>query len=261
MTQVVPIYLNNLDRRDDRRHYMQTQFEALGLTFERHAAWDARTVSDSALRHRVNREASRIFMSKASACNALSHLSIHAQFLASDTPVALVVEDDIELSRDIVPLVSSSNWLPKDVGVVQLEQSQPRPSKKLIGPALETPCAGRTIHKLYSRMGGSASYFITRSAAQKTTHWSERLRTPIDHFLFSPNMLPVFCDLGVAVILPALGRQNEALLGSDIAELRDHRPKSRRHRILRAYSEFNQLPWQVAQMVCGARWKSHAFRA
>jgi hypothetical protein len=77
---------------------------------------------------------------------------------------------------------------------------------------------------------------------------------PIDHFLFSPNVSPVFNRLGVAIVRPALARQNEDDLGSDLVAERQKRRKSTADRLRRLWQDVNRMPTQLGAMAMGARW-------
>lgn len=260
MRRHLPIYLNNLDRRPDRLAYMTGQLDRLGLTYERHAAVDATTVSDDELDARTDRRAAWLPFTRESACNVVSHLAMHRRFLETGEPAALILEDDVELAADLVGAVASADWLPRGVGVVQFERYGSGTSKRLVGPVIgEVASTGRAVRMLHSRTGGSACYLITRAAAARIAAMDPRLTTPIDHFLFSPNLSPVFRDLGVALAMPALARQNVGLLSSDIAASRAARKRHRAQRALRAMTEVNRLPRQLVRVAAGARLVPYVF--
>jgi len=254
VNQVVPIYVNNLARRPDRLHYMQAQLSQAGLQFERHAAFDVAGVCEEDLDPRIDRPRSRVFMSSESACNLASHLAMHQRLLHSGAEAAIIMEDDIELSPDIAPAARDLEWLPPDIGVIQFERYGSGQSRRLVGPSLGKPSPGRSLHRLFSRVGGSACYLITRRAARHLADWTGPLRAPIDHLLFSPNVSPVFGALGTAVVLPALARQEDQLFASDIAMARDRRKTDPWRHARRMYYEVNCIPWQITRMSRGARW-------
>lgn len=255
----LPIFYNSLDRRADRRTYMEEQLSALGLSAERHSAVDMTEVDEDELSRTVDFRMPRIHMSVQSACNAVSHLEMHRRFLETGAPMALMLEDDVALAQDLPALVRSAEWLPVGVGVVQLERYRPGRSPRLVGPPMAEPVPGRQIRRIYSRTGGSACYLITRQAAALVAGNAGRLTTPIDHLLFSPNASPLFRRLGVAVMMPAPARQNEEKFASDIAAAREERRKTALGRLRRAWFEINCLPRQVMQMAQGARWEPFAY--
>jgi len=52
MTQAVPIFYNNLDRRTDRRAFMEAQLARLGLDAMRQRSFDATTCPTTSCRLR-----------------------------------------------------------------------------------------------------------------------------------------------------------------------------------------------------------------
>jgi len=195
----------------------------------------------------VDRDAPLIFSSRESQCNALSHLAMHHRLVESGAPAALILEDDVEMSADILPFLASLDWLPEGIGVVQFERYGSRLTRRLVGPPLPgSPVPGRSLRRLFSRTGGSRA---------------GRLRTPIDHLLFSPNASPVFEDLGVALVMPALARQNTDLLASDMANARAKRRKTMGDRLHRGWMEVNRADRHLRDMARGARWVAFSYRA
>lgn len=255
MTAAVPIYFNNLDKRPDRRAYMETTLAALGLEATRHRSFDAATLPEATLAAAVDHTAQLIFSSRESQCNALSHLVMLRLFIDSGARAALMLEDDVEISPEILPFLRSLDWLPDGIGVVQFERYGTSNSRRLVGPPLPgSPVEGRSLRRLHSRTGGSACYLITRGAAMLIATRAGRLRTPIDHLLFSPNASPLFDELGVAIVMPALARQNTDLLPSDMSRARAERRKTLRDHLHRAWMDANRVHLHLRDMALGARW-------
>jgi glycosyl transferase family 25 len=109
---------------------------------------------------------------------------------------------------------------------------------------------------LHSRTGGAGAFIVTQRAAQIILRDKPVLDAPIDHFLFSPNVSPVYDRLGVALMMPAMAVQRTETLSSDIISERSRRPKSMGASLRRLWSEVNRTPQQVAAMFNGARWQS-----
>ena len=255
MADGLPVYLINLDRRPDRRAYMEDQLAAMGLAAVRIAAKDAETVTDAEIAAEVALDGHLIRMGRGSQCNALNHFEIMRRLVASDAPAAVVLEDDIELSPDLAAFARSGDWLPPGVGVVRLEKWSRRTTKKLLGPELgPAPAPGRTIRRLYSRVGGSGAYVITRDAAARILAGKGLLRHPIDHLLFNLNVSPLAREVGVAMVVPALARQAWGRFSSDISASRKAEPRPLAARIRRGWYEVNLIPAQLAAVLFrGAR--------
>ncbi len=255
MAQAIPVFVINLDRRPDRRDFMARQLDGMGVEWVRIPALDAKTVSDERLAEDVALSGHLIPMGRGSQCNACNHFTIMRHLVASGAPAALVLEDDMELSPDVAGFLRDADWLPDGAGIIRLEKWSRRASSKLLGPPIgRSPVEGRTIRKLYSRIGGSGAYIITAGAAQRILDGKGILRHPIDHLLFNLNISPLAREVGVAMVLPALARQEWSGLASDISRDRKAHEKTLRDRARRGLSEIRLLPQQVAAVVFrGAR--------
>lgn len=251
----LPVFLINLDRRPDRRAYMEEQLGAMGLSATRIPAKDAEVVSDAEIGREVALEDHLIRMGRGSQCNALNHFEIMRRLVASDAPAAVTLEDDIELSPDLAAFAASGDWLPEGVGIIRLEKWSRRVTKKLLGPEIgRAPAPGRAIRRLYSRVGGSGAYVITRGAAARILEGKGVLRHPIDHLLFNLNVSPLAREVGVAMVVPALARQAWGRFSSDIAATRKAEPRPLATQLRRGWYEVNLIPAQIgAVLFRGAR--------
>jgi glycosyl transferase, family 25 len=254
---MIPTYVINLDRRPDRMAFMQPQLDRLGLRWERVAAADARDVPDAAIAREVRLTGHRISMGRGSMCCAITNFDIWRRILAEGHRAALILQDDTALAPDLARLTEDIGWLPPEIGVVQFERFGRRGSARLVGPALAEPVPGVTVHRLLSRTGGAGAYLITAEAAARALTDKPLLNMPIDHFLFSPNVSPLFRGLGVAVTLPGLAVQRMDDIASDLSAERAARSRQRGvgARLSRLWSEVNRVPQQLAAMAGGARWR------
>lgn len=257
----IAVFVINLDRRPDRLDFMAGQLRALGLEWQRIAAHDMHTVDPAHLAREVAPDNHIREMGPGSQCCALTNFDIYRRIVADDLPAALVLQDDIEISADIAPFVTSLDWLPAGIDLVQFEKYGKQHSTRLLSPAVgDMPVEGRTLRRLYSRTGGAACYLITRAGATRILENKPVLRMPIDHFLFSPNLSPVFRDLNVHVVTPALARQKEDGFTSDIELERQRRKKRPLDRLRRLWQDLNRAPFHVIEMIHGARWLFFGFR-
>lgn len=256
----VPVFVINLDRRPDRLDYMARQLDRLGLRWERVAAHDMQTVDDALLAREVALQGARIPMGRGSRCCALTNFDIHRRILRDDLPAAVILQDDVELSPRIAPFLATLDWLPTGIDLVQFEKYGRRRSRRLTGPALgRMPVDGTSLHRLHSRTAGAACYLVTQAGARTILSEKPVLDIPIDHLLFSPNVSPLFGRLGVAIVRPALARQREEDLGSDLAAERARRGKTLASRARRLWQEVNRAPGQISAMIGGARWRDFGY--
>jgi len=252
--QAIPVYVINLDRRRDRRAFMEDQLTALGLTWHRFPAIDAETVTDAEIAAEAALDGHLIRMGRGSQCCALSNFHIFRQLVASPDPAALILQDDSVLSPALPAFLRTASWIPEGIGLIQLEKWSRRQTRKLLGPPLATPAPGFAVRRLYSRTGGAGCYMITRAAAAYLLTHKPQLRFPIDHFLFNLNISPLARKVRVAMVTPALGRQAWGQLSSDISPGTRARRKSLRDRAARTWYEVNLIPAQAwAVLVHGAR--------
>jgi glycosyl transferase family 25 len=141
------------------------------------------------------------------------------------------------------------------VGIIRLEKWSRRVTRKLLGPEIgRSPAPGRAIRRLYSRVGGSGAYILTRGAAERFLAGKGILRHPIDHLLFNPNVSPLSREIGVGMVVPALARQAWGRFSSDISATRRAEPRPLAARLRRGWYEVNLLPAQIgAVLFQGAR--------
>lgn len=253
--QALPVYFINLDRRPDRRAYMESQLAGMGLAGERISAKDAETTTDAEIEREVALSGHLIRMGRGSQCNALNHFEIMRRLARGSAPAAVVLEDDIEISPDLAAFALDTSWLPDEIGVIRLEKWSRRVTRKLLGPEIgRCPAPGRAIRRLYSRVGGSGAYILTRGAAERFLAGKRVLRHPIDHLLFNPNISPLSREIGVGMVVPALARQAWGRFSSDISATRRAEPRPLSARLRRGWYEVNLLPAQIgAVLFRGAR--------
>lgn len=178
-----PILVVSLARATDRRRSIEAGFGALGLPFEIVDAVDGRTedVSGAVSPWRSRYEIGRP-LSAGEVATALSHLRAYQRMVDEDLPCALVVEDDIEPTPDLVDVLGALAGLPPDWDVVTLHSlfpsAGPRP---LSGP----PLTGDFRVCTYAHMPyGTQGYLVSRRAAERLLAIGRPIRLPSDEVLF-----------------------------------------------------------------------------
>ena len=254
-TQIIPAYVLNLDRRADRCAHMSAELEAAAISWTRVSAVDAKAVSDEELGQEIQLQDPRIGMGRGSQACAVTNFNIYRRLLASTDRAALIMQDDIAVDAHLRDFLTDLDWLPDTIGLVQFEKFGKPQSTRLAGPRHDCARAGRGLHKMYSRTAGAGCYLITRKTAQLILETKQLLDMPIDHYLFSPNVSPIFRRLGVGFVAPALAVQKMDEIKSDLSADRKLRKasKSRGQRLTRLSQELNRLPSQALAMIGGAR--------
>jgi glycosyl transferase family 25 len=255
------VFVINLDRRKDRLAFMAAQLQAIGLDWKHIAAHDMQSVDEALLAREIAAKDHIIGMGLGSQCCALTNFDIYRRMVSENIPAALILQDDVELSPQIASFLETSDWLPEGIDLIQFEKYGRRASRRLLGPALGAmPIDGASLHCLYSRTAGAACYLITKQGAERILAEKPLLNMPIDHLLFSPNVSPLFDRLNVAVVCPALARQNEDEFGSDLDSERQKRRKDLNVRLRRLWREINRIPHQLVAMTKGARWRNFSYQ-
>lgn len=251
----IAVCVINLARRPERLAHIAKQLNAIGVDWRLFPAHDMLTVDRKMLANKVSAHDHVRTMGLGSQCCALTNLDIFSWMVAEDVPAALVVQDDAELSPDIKSFLATLDWLPDDAHIVQFEKSGRHSSTRLLGPAIgQMPVPGRRLHRLFSRTGGAACYLITRAGAAAILAQDTTVKMPIDHLLFSPNLSPVFGDLGVCIVNPGLARQMDDTFESDLTGERAQRRKNPKEKLRRLWQDINRVPQQLVAMARGARW-------
>ncbi|SDE44866.1 hypothetical protein [Limimaricola pyoseonensis] len=252
------VYLVNLDRRADRLAEMRAQLDRIGLTgWTRIPALDARAVPAGRVHPRVADRGHRVRMGRGSQCYAASFLAALEIFLADGRDSAIFLQDDVRLSPALAPMARDASFVPEGIGLVQLEQFGSGQGKVLLGPELARAPFDpqRKLHRLHSRRAGAACFWLRREAARAILEGDFEIDMPTDHLLFSPNVSPVFDRLDVALMTPAMARQDMAGTASDLSAER-RRKKHPVERLRRLHHEINLLPRQAALSLTGrASWQ------
>jgi glycosyl transferase, family 25 len=174
----VDVLLINLRQSSDRLHFQEQQFARLGIPFKRLDALEASFIAEDVYADVVcawQRPISRGELS----C-FLSHRVAWRRVVDSGRS-ALVVEDDVLLSDNLVPVLSQLDC-PDEPMAFNIETCNSRKvvDRKADGAAL--PLDYR-IRPIYFDCGGSAAYVVTPSAAQLYLDHSKRCIGLVDAYM------------------------------------------------------------------------------
>jgi glycosyl transferase family 25 len=255
MTQAIPAYVINLDRRPDRLDRIGAHLADRGVDFIRQSACDARAVPEAEIAAVVARHGPLGELGLGDRACTVSHTRAWAAFLETDAGHALFLEDDIYLAADIAQALAGIGWIPPACHAVKLEKFNAGPSTLLLAPAIGHTPTGRALHPMRSRHVGGGAYILSRRGAEAALAWRGRYRVPVDHFLFNDTVSPIRRALAPAIVVPAMATQRAYDYNSDIAPLgKAIRPKGWRKRLRtlrRGAVEISQLPRQIAQLATG----------
>lgn len=216
---MLPVFVINLDRRQDRWAMMSEQLDRLGIAATRIPAVDARSLAaEEEWQRDANGNPTSWRINLGSAANMLGHSKAMAELLDSDAPAALILEDDAELAPDTPLLLAETDWWPSEGRIVRLEEGYSH-SRPLWGPTGATP-SGRAIQRLERWCGGSAAYMIDRRGAQIALAAFADPDHTVDHTLFDLRYSQTARRLCPVQIVPAMARQR-AEYGTDQRQWRE----------------------------------------
>ena len=258
MTSPPEIRVIGLKRRGDRRAAMDAQMSQHGLPFRWLDAIDARAPEFETLRKADGSQASAYRLTPASLACALSHRQAWQDFLAGDTKLLCVMEDDVRLTQPAVEVLRCVQDMGGRWNVLKLDGT-PHGSRRVLASAPQPiSCAsGATVSwRIWSRRLGAGCYVLTRAAASRLVASTHRFAAPVDHLLFNPVYSPLFSQPGVRVILPfpvSHDNSNSDIEVERIAEA--DRPEWRRVRWAREFANLKAVPRRLLAMAAGAQWK------
>lgn len=242
-------YLINLERRSDRLRKMTEQLNALGISFERVDALDARTIPDAHLERQFRDDGPLGIIPRGDKCCALSHALAWQAFVRSGDAHAIILEDDVALDAAAATLLRDDSWIPETVDLLKLERYGPPNQRVLIDERISIG-NGHKIGRLRSRHTGAAAYIMSRRAALTLNERVDCWWLPVDHLLFNLNNSPLAELLRPHQMTPAIAHQSAILGGcTDIEEwrvgLRRFDWTYVKREIVRAYYELRLLPAQM----------------
>ncbi len=249
------IFLVNLERRPDRLAAMTEQLNRLGITFERFDAVDGAKADPAELSAPFAATGPLGPLSSGDKACTFSHLHLWRRIGAGSDSHAVILEDDIFLSEDSSPFLTTPDWIPREAGLVKLEKYGGERPLIVIGKD-RRQALGREVAPLLSRHTGSGGYVISREKAAALANMADKFTLPIDHLLFNPSNSPVFAMLQPWQLLPAILDQRAEVGGAtDIhASRKANKPRGLalvKRQLTRVYYDFRLVPRQAAQVLMG----------
>lgn len=188
----LPIFYINLASRPDRREHVERQLTALGLAGIR---IDAVTPSDFQLPPASPLSPGELGCSR-------SHQKIWQLMVEQHVAAALILEDDVLLSKQLPAVLDDPNLL-EGVDAIQMETRQ---TSAMVGRLVPSTAAGVGRGRLMSSSMGSAAYVMTLALARRLVAHPEVDTLPLDTLLFGrPGSL--FYEARIFQSVPALAIQ------------------------------------------------------
>jgi GR25 family glycosyltransferase involved in LPS biosynthesis len=175
-------YYINLDRRPDRRAFMDEQFAALGLGVERLQATTPETINSDEIAPYSMADVSK-HLSPPEIAISISHFRVWKRMLDQGRRRVFVLEDDLLLSRRLPAFLSAFESEANGVDILRLETHQ---TEVWIHPKGELGPAGLSLHLPLSFESGAGAYVMSATCAARILSSPERFSLPLDDLLFSP---------------------------------------------------------------------------
>lgn len=192
------IFYINLDTATDRRRHIENQLLEVGLTAERISATRPADLPSEFVTAHCYRPAARVTVSPVELACTMSHRRAWAEIVTRDLPLALILEDDVYLSRRLSSFLNLVEPLCAKLDVLRVETEN---AETRVGPA-RAGRGGVTLHRLHSVVWGCAGYIVTRRGAAKLIGDLARYDIPVDHVLYDYHFKPSQ-QLDIRVSIPA----------------------------------------------------------
>lgn len=209
----LPVFLINIERAAARRRLIEQQAAELGITLERVAGVDGSLVpqadwvdADVDLFRRRN---GRPMMAGEYGCYQ-SHLNAFRQLADSGRPAALVIEDDVALSADLMQRALSILEVVPDDCVVKLVNHR----TVAFRPLFTSARGDRVGFSRFGPQGSSACYLLTAKAAERLATGMRPQSLPLDSALERSwqHGVPIYTSEKNLIDFGAL--RNETLIAS-----------------------------------------------
>ncbi len=183
-----PLFLLNLKRDEKKRVLMRKQLDALSIPYEIIDGVSGQDLSTEYLHkvydpdkawHYIGRE-----LTKAEVGCYLSHLEAMQAIVDSNAPYGVIVEDDVTISRDYIPVLLSIQQLPLDWQIIQLGNAYNKQRCASWFRKKHDLANGYCLSSFLPRSWGTQAYLITKELCQRILSEPYPIFCPIDHRLF-----------------------------------------------------------------------------
>ena len=194
-----PIYYINLDRAPERAAFMDTQLSNLGLanSIQRVSAKDALTANIKSNCDKSFKTRRWELLPSEIACFE-SHRHVWERIVKNQQPYAVILEDDIILSKSFSKTVDCILDTISEFDVIKLDGCDHQ--QVLFGAAIHL--GEFAVRPNLSRIGSSAGYLLSLSGAKKLMVQSYKYSDSVDDFIFEPRD-----EWNVLQLEPAIGVQ------------------------------------------------------
>ncbi|MGU9977118.1 MAG: glycosyltransferase family 25 protein [Candidatus Oxydemutatoraceae bacterium WSBS_2016_MAG_OTU14] len=183
-----PLFLINLKRDEKKRALMRKQLDALSIPYEIIDGVFGQDLSTEYLDkvsdpdkacHYIGRA-----LTKAEVGCYLSHLEAMQAIVDSNAPYGVIIEDDVIINCDYIPVLLSIQKLPLDWQIIQLGNAFNGHKCVHWFRKKHALANGYSLSSLLPRSWGTQAYLITKELCQRILSEPYPIFCPIDHCLF-----------------------------------------------------------------------------
>lgn len=177
------IFYINLDRVPERRAFMDSEFQKIGLDGAiRFSAVDAKaegTLSGAGFRQGIG---DRWALPKSAIACFESHRAVWKLAMDHGVDVALIMEDDMVMSSELPPTLDALFNAANDFDVVKIDHS---PAPVRFGPI--SRMNGIDLRPIQKAAPSAGAYVVSRGGLEKLLARSEEYGDTLDDFLYTPQ--------------------------------------------------------------------------
>jgi glycosyl transferase, family 25 len=207
-------YVINLDKDKTRLEFLTSNFNRLGIAFERIAGVDGRTFSEEDYHAFMSDRPrkSKPWLRGQMGC-FLSHYQAWKKIAEGEDRFCAVFEDDLHLSDDLTTILASNHWIPDDVDLIRLDTSTNR--VRLTSEPVLT-YSTRKLYGVKSTSWCAGGYLLHKRAAQKLLALPTQDHEPSDVILYNFEVSSIAKTLKILQFHPALCTQDKHLVKSNL---------------------------------------------
>lgn len=175
---MTPVFYINLARDTERRAHMEGELACHALTATRVEGVDGAAVPlpDPRIDHSAFRARHHAHLRPGEIGCYLSHVAALRAFLASGSPMGMILEDDAVLGPDVCGALRSLSCCPEHWDLVKLYATHPSGIIHRVRLA-----NGLKLASLLFRHASSAAYVVNRKAASALVNGLYPMTVPYDH--------------------------------------------------------------------------------
>ena len=191
MVELPPIFVVNLPEDTEKRTRMRRVLDQLGLEYQFIEAVNGQKIAGEELERVYDPRISQHYLGRGLVPGEIgcymSHVKAYEIISTRDIPYALILEDDVEVSPDIVPFLKNLDKLPEDWEVISLSELErlehPNPQYwyrktwKIYGEY--------KVGMMHGELYGTQGYLIRKEMAKHCLSSAYPTGLPIDSLLFN----------------------------------------------------------------------------